>query len=91
MEAYEEIQALEDEKSQIQEARAAVLESGESLDAIAAQVVVIDADLESIEEELLEARRRYSQFSDARRMAYLTVDATVSVGEDLESSAQQPL
>lgn len=86
VDTYKEIQALEDEKAAVQEERAAILESRNlSIDSIAAQVVAIDADLESIEEELLDARRRYTQFSDARRMAYLTVETTVSAAEGLEN------
>lgn len=88
VEAYEEIQGLEAERADAEDRKASLLVSSLPIDAIAELVVEIDADIESIDEDLLSARRRHTQLSDARRMAYLTVDTTVSAVEGLETAQQ---
>lgn len=85
VEAYEEIQRLEAEKEEALIAREEAAHTTETVETIVALRAEIDAAIASIDEELLEARRRHVQFSDARRMAYLTLDSTVSAGEAIEA------
>ena len=79
IEVSELIQALEAEKEEAEFSRGQLVSSGLPAEAIAVNVVPIDNDIAAIEEDLLQARRKYTQLSDARRYAYLSLNQSNTV------------
>ena len=88
VEVYAEIEELKVAKQSAQDERKEVLASNRTVDQMLSQIQQIDAEIESIDEELLQARRRHAQYSSAKKMAYLTFDTSASAISGLEDHGQ---